>query len=118
MGLTRRLRWVDLSFNALTSIRAAFVDFKELSVLYLHANKISKFGEIKPLSELSKLRSLTLHGNPIEDKKHYRTWVIHTIPTLNQLDFSPITRQDREGAKTWSTIFRKKLSGETDADEY
>ena len=87
-------------------------------MLYLHANKISKFGEIKPLSELSKLRSLTLHGNPIEDKKHYRTWVIHTIPTLNQLDFSPITRQDREGAKTWSTIFRKKLSGETDVDEY
>ena len=37
--------------------------------------RISKFGEIKPLGELTKLRSLTLHGNPIEDKKHYRTCV-------------------------------------------
>ena len=113
-----RLRWVDLSFNRLTGIKASFTDFKSISVLYLHANKISKFGEIKPLGELAKLRSLTLHGNPIEDKKHYRVYVIYTISSINQLDFSPITRQDRENAQTWSTVFRKKLSGETREDEF
>ena len=80
MRFTRRLRWVDLSFNALTSIRAAFVDFKELSVLYLHANKISKFGEIKPLSELSKLRSLTLHGN----RSKTRSTTAHGSYTLSR----------------------------------
>ena len=87
-------------------------------MLYLHANKISKFGEIKPLGDLTKLRSLTLHGNPIEDKKHYRTYVVHIIPTLNQLDFSPITRQDRETAKTWAAIFRKKLSGDEGEEDF
>ena len=58
-----RLRWVDLSFNRLTGIKASFTDFKSISVLYLHANKISKFGEIKPLGELAKLRSLTREGD-------------------------------------------------------
>ena len=87
-------------------------------MLYLHANRISKFGEIKPLGLLDKLRSLTLHGNPIEDKKHYRTYVIFSIPSINQLDFSPITRQDRENAETWAHVFRKKLSGETREDEF
>ena len=86
-------------------------------MLYLHANKISKFGEIKPLGELAKLRSLTLHGNPIEDKKHYRMFVIHTIPTLTQLDFSTITRQDRETAAAWALTFRKKLNGESTEDD-
>ena len=113
----RRLRWVDLSFNRLTGIKASFTDFKNISVLYLHANKISKFGEIKPLGELTKLRSLTLHGNPIEDKKHYRTYVIYMIPSINQLDFSPITKQDRENAMTWAHVFRKKLSGESQEED-
>ena len=113
-----RLRWVDLSFNGLTALKQSFTDFKSMSVLYLHANKISKFGEIKPLGQLTNLRSLTLHGNPIEDKKHYRMYVTYSIPSINQLDFSPITKQDRENAETWSHVFRKKLSGEVDEEEY
>ena len=53
-----------------------------------------------------------------EDKKHYRTYVIYVVPTINQLDFSPITKQDRENAVTWSQFFRRKLSGEADEDDF
>jgi len=110
------LRCLDLSFNCLERLGDAMGPLPELSVLYLHANKISKFGEVKSLGALlPKLRSLTLHGNPIEDKPHYRTYVIHAIPSLNQLDFSPVTKEDRMRAKTWASIYRKKLKEKSGA---
>ena len=56
------------------------------------------------------LRSLSLHGNPVEDHKHYRNFVITMVPSLIQLDFSPVTKQDRSNAATWAQIFRKKLA--------
>jgi hypothetical protein len=41
-------------------------------VLYLHANRIEKVSEIRALATLPKLVKLTLHGNPVEEKKNYR----------------------------------------------
>ena len=111
------LRWIDLSFNSISRTGDAFSAFPDVTVLYLHANNISSFSQVKPLGELKDLRSLTLHGNPIEDKKHYRTFVIHMIPTLTHLDFSTITRQDRETAAAWALTFRKKLAGRGDDDD-
>ncbi|KAJ1445237.1 hypothetical protein M885DRAFT_626368 [Pelagophyceae sp. CCMP2097] len=105
------LRWVDLSFNSISHVGAAFQPFSGLAVLYLHANGISDFREVKHLSKLTSLRSLTLHGNPIEDKKMYRTYIVHTIQSLTQLDFSTITKQDRERADAWALTFRHKLAG-------
>ncbi|KAH8066606.1 U2 snRNA binding protein [Aureococcus anophagefferens] len=105
------LRWIDVSFNQISRIGDAFAHFPHVTVLYLHANNIASLSQVKALGELKELRSLTLHGNPIEDKKHDRTFVIHTIPTLTQLDFSTITRQDRETAAAWALTFRNKLAG-------
>uniref|UniRef100_A0A7S2CJX2 Leucine-rich repeat-containing protein 51 n=1 Tax=Florenciella parvula TaxID=236787 RepID=A0A7S2CJX2_9STRA len=102
------LRWIDLSFNEMTGLGEALSSFTEINVLYLHANKISSFKELKCLSGLTKLRSITLHGNPIAEKKSYRLYLIINLPALNQIDFSPITRQDRETAKTWAAANRRK----------
>ena len=66
------LRWLDLSFNNISKIGDAFKATKGLNVVYLHANKIATLAHVKVLRDLPDLRSLTLHGNPIEDKKHYR----------------------------------------------
>lgn len=46
--------------------------FFNLSVLYLHGNSIQRLGEVNKLAILPRLRSLTLHGNPIEEEKGYR----------------------------------------------
>lgn len=46
--------------------------FFNLSVLYLHGNGIQRLGEVNKLAILPRLRSLTLHGNPIEEEKGYR----------------------------------------------
>lgn len=44
----------------------------ELSVLYLHSNRIESVHEVRELGSLKKLVKLTMHGNPIEEKKGYR----------------------------------------------
>lgn len=62
--------------------------------------------EVDKLGSLCKLQSLTLHGNPIEDMKGYRDYIISKIPQLEKLDFSKITKADRECSKTMT-----KLSG-------
>ncbi|KAF6104367.1 hypothetical protein HJG60_011318 [Phyllostomus discolor] len=65
------LAWIDLSFNDLSSIDPVLTTFFNLSVLYLHGNSIQRLGEVNKLAILPRLRSLTLHGNPIEEEKGY-----------------------------------------------
>nr|ACF40892.1 LRTOMT isoform C [Papio anubis] len=67
------LAWIDLSFNDLTSIDPVLTTFFNLSVLYLHGNSIQHLGEVNKLAVLPRLRSLTLHGNPMEEEKGYRS---------------------------------------------
>uniref|UniRef100_G3VJP9 Leucine-rich repeat-containing protein 51 n=1 Tax=Sarcophilus harrisii TaxID=9305 RepID=G3VJP9_SARHA len=81
----QNLAWIDLSFNDLPNIDPVLTTFHNLSVLYLHGNCIHRLTEVDKLSSLPKLRSLTLHGNPIEDEKGY----------------SGVTKQDRITATIW-----------------
>ncbi|XP_057172672.1 LOW QUALITY PROTEIN: transmembrane O-methyltransferase homolog [Ursus arctos] len=77
------LAWIDLSFNDLTSIDPVLTTFFNLSVLYLHGNSIQRLGEVNKLAVLPRLRSLTLHGNPIEEEKGYSTpWTPPSCPML------------------------------------
>lgn len=46
--------------------------YRNLHCLQLHANSIQGLGEVDKLAVLPHLRSLTLHGNPIEEEKGYR----------------------------------------------
>ena len=45
--------------------------FNKLTVLYLHGNAISTLKTVDILAGLPSLRSLTLHGNEIEQDKKY-----------------------------------------------
>ncbi|KAH9076463.1 hypothetical protein Ae201684P_010407 [Aphanomyces euteiches] len=106
-----RLQWIDLSGNALTSIpQSVFLPYLGLTTVHLHANQLAKYSDIDSLICLTKLRHLTLHGNPVEEKKHYRNYTIFHLPSLLELDFSSITRIDRERAATWSITYRKTLA--------
>ncbi|XP_045037745.1 leucine-rich repeat-containing protein 51 isoform X2 [Desmodus rotundus] len=89
------LAWIDLSFNDLTSIDPVLTTFFNLSVLYLHGNSIQRLGEVNKLATLPRLRSLTLHGNPIEEEKGY----------------SGVTKADRTTAEVWKrmNIKHKKI---------
>jgi len=105
-----QIRFIDLSINEIEDISPLRI-FCNLSYLYLHSNNIKSFRSIRPLSALN-LSNLTLHGNPIEEHKHYRNLVLHLFPNLVKLDFGLVIKQDRENCKTWAKTFRNKLNKE------
>uniref|UniRef100_A0ABI8A9K3 Leucine-rich repeat-containing protein 51 n=1 Tax=Felis catus TaxID=9685 RepID=A0ABI8A9K3_FELCA len=98
------LAWIDLSFNDLSSIDPVLTTFFNLSVLYLHGNSIQRLGEVNKLAVLPRLRSLTLHGNPIEEEKGYRQYVLCTLPRITTFDFSGVTKADRTTAEVWKRM--------------
>ena len=81
-------------------------------MLYLHGNNIRRAAEIDKLSELCRLRSLTLHGNPVESLDDYRMCVLSKLPQLMNIDFSAVTKQDRRSVLVWtkgtSSVIGKK----------
>jgi len=95
----QNLSWIDLSFNSLEEIHECILKFVNLKTLFLHANKISKLTEIDKLAKLPNLRSLTLHGNPLEEERNYRLYVILMLPQLVNLNFSGISKQEKIGSR-------------------
>jgi Leucine-rich repeat len=67
-----------------------------MQVLYLHGNRIAKLKAVTQLAALPKLVKLTLHGNPVSEKKGCRLAIAAAMPRLRSLDFSAITRLDRD----------------------
>ena len=106
------IRWIDLSFNSIRVFGDCFKCMPSLQVLNLQANRIGDLKQVKRLGELPKLKKLSLFGNPIEEKKHYRSYVITVCPLVGQLDFSVVTNQERDTAAGWAFTFRRKLNPE------
>ncbi|XP_011873534.1 PREDICTED: leucine-rich repeat-containing protein 51-like isoform X2 [Vollenhovia emeryi] len=92
------LSWLDLSFNEINQVDKDIEKFTNLKILYLHGNKIANIADIVKLRKLQNLRSLTLHGNPIEDVPCYRGYIVHLLPQLLVLDFSPVIAAEKKKA--------------------
>ncbi|XP_029176610.1 leucine-rich repeat-containing protein 51-like [Nylanderia fulva] len=90
------LSWLDLSFNEISEIGEDIEKFINLKILYLHGNKVSNIADTMRLRKLQNLRSLTLHGNPIEDVPCYRSYIVHLLPQLLVLDFSPVIAAEKK----------------------
>jgi len=64
---------------------------------------LSVLFRISMLSELAKLsrniENLSLIGNPVTRRQHYRLFVVSKIPSLFVLDFVKIGAKERENAK-------------------
>ena len=93
------LLWLDLSFNRLESVEPELLAFPNLQSLCLHGNRIrSMKAQLTALAQLTTLRKLTLHGNPIEKMPQYRQQLALALPGLRMLDFSALTRQEKDNA--------------------
>lgn len=113
------LSWIDLSHNSLTTIPDVLLSFPNLQILNLHANKIDDLQQVEKLGQLTQLKKLSLHANPIEKQKGYFYFVLGLVPTLNTLDFSGITKGERKSAETWKKMVfgtKKKQRNEDDDD--
>ncbi|KAF3426521.1 hypothetical protein E2986_05893 [Frieseomelitta varia] len=92
------LSWLDLSFNEIEHIGDDIIKFPNLKIFYLHGNNISDINDVVKLKKLQTLRSLTLHGNPIENLPYYRGYIVHILPQLTALDFSAVLSADKKKA--------------------
>jgi Leucine-rich repeat (LRR) protein len=95
------LSWLDLSCNLLTEVPDILCKFTNLNVIYLHANQFQVLSQVKVIAPLQHLRSVTFHGNPIAEKKQYRYYTLASLPTIKSLDFSGVTKKDRESSLLW-----------------
>lgn len=77
-------------------------------MLYLHGNTIFNIEQTDILASLRKLKSLTLHGNPVEASPGYRFYIVSSLPHLQTFDFSGVTKEERESAESWKNLNGKK----------
>ncbi|KAF2881896.1 hypothetical protein ILUMI_24277 [Ignelater luminosus] len=90
-----KLGWIDFSFNYITHLDDGLLKFPNLKIVYFHGNLIKDLDEIFKLRSLSRLRSVTFHGNPISEDLRYRMFVITYLPQVVNLDFSPVTNAEK-----------------------
>lgn len=105
------IAWIDLSFNSITSISDDMIaTLPNLSTLNMHANQVTKLSDLKKLKSFSKLRSLSLCGNPVAENKHYRNMILYyCAASIVQLDFGAITNSERQKVVIWEQVYRNKL---------
>lgn len=87
------LIWIDLSHNRLVSLVDDFSMFPQLKNLYLHVNFIYDFKQIEKLLAVSKLKSLTIHANPLENYSEFRVLIGTIIPQLQKIDSTLLTKR-------------------------
>ena len=75
-GDPTKLLWLNLSFNYLVKIDEEILNFPNLKSLQLHGNYIADLEEVRKLNLIPTLQMLTLNGNPIEEIKGYRFYVL------------------------------------------
>ena len=94
---TSKITWLDVSFNQIEKIHLSVFDaFPNITALYLQANAILRLSEIRKLQKFTFLKSLAIFGNPVEEHKHYRNYVLFFCKSLTNFDMSPVTKSERK----------------------
>ena len=113
MTLTN-LESLNLAGNLIERLPRSFQRLQRLRVLRLARNKLStvclhvtvalcsllyvQLRDIEHLRPLRNLVTLTLHGTPLSELPHMRSFVLYHLTTIEILDGQSITLQDREQA--------------------
>lgn len=88
------IQWIDISHNKIEEIHPDLMNLKFLKILYCHANHIKEIEKIILLRNCQSLLNLTLHGNPIEQIKGYRQFIVEIVPSLEKLDFTLVSEKE------------------------
>jgi hypothetical protein len=99
-----KLRWVDASHNQLPGIPTSLLRWnclRGLVVLNLNGNNIATVKQVQSLRVFTRLSSLSLIGNPVEEVPRYRWYTIGAIASLRKLDCICITPHERDYIEQW-----------------
>lgn len=95
-------------YYAIIICMQALLGLPNLMMLYLHGNNIITISQVDKLVPLGRLKSLTLHGNPVEVFPGYRSYIVSTLPQLQTFDFSGITKNERTISVAWQIMNAQK----------
>lgn len=70
-----------------------------LTTLVLTNNSLAELGSLDPLGRFPLLEYLSLMGNPVARKQHYREYVVWKCKRLRVLDFQHVKQKERERAR-------------------
>lgn len=101
MKVPMSLKWIDLSYNHLTTIPKELSLLPQLMSLYLHSNYLSDLKELLNIQD-SNIKSLTLYGNSIDQLPGYRLYTITLLPQLKRLDSVLVTKLEKDNANVFS----------------
>merc|ERR1712176_720083 len=96
-----RLSALFLSGNIIDAVDGKNLrkNLPNIKELVLTNNHIKALHEIRNIaSGCSKLEFLSLVGNPVTRRQHYRLYTVHKIPTLKVLDFIKVKEKERNQA--------------------
>ena len=92
----------------MSSVSEELNAFRNLKTLYLHANYIPSIKEFTNLKELTQLRNLTVHGNPLVRIPNFRLYFIVIFPNLKKLDTVLVSKKERDNARVLFHEFKVK----------
>ncbi|KAI1728004.1 leucine-rich repeat domain-containing protein [Ditylenchus destructor] len=100
LPMLKRLESILLHNNHIQQIdRKVGEQVPNLKTLVLTNNNIAELGDIDSLASCTKLEYLSLIGNPLTHKQHYRQYVIYKLKSVRVLDFRRIKEEERKAAK-------------------
>lgn len=69
-----------------------------IEVLILTGNCMAHLRDLDSLSTLTKMKMLSLSGNPVTKLTDYRLYTIHRVPSLRVLDYQRVRPEERQNA--------------------
>jgi len=108
--ILKRLKSLLLNNNRIVRVaESLFEVLPNLQSLYLTNNLVQELGDLDNLAGLKNLEYLSLLGNPVTTRDHYRLYLINKCPQIRVLDFRRVRMREREMAKK---LFKSKLGKE------
>ena len=76
-----------------------------MRTLNIHSNYIHDLNELRKLTPIKTLKSLTVHGNPLDLIPNFRLYIIGLLPQLQKLDTVLISKKERDNAHVFINKF-------------
>lgn len=107
----QHLMWLDLSFNQISRVDKSILELENLKTLLLHGNKLSNLAEMEKLAGMKSLKNLTANGNPFEEKKFYRVFMIGVVSAMKHLDHVTVTKDEKAvGARFYKSYCSGRIA--------
>ncbi|XP_076056443.1 small nuclear ribonucleoprotein polypeptide A'-like U2A isoform X2 [Oratosquilla oratoria] len=108
--LLKRLKTLLMNNNRIVRIAEDLAEtIPALECLYLTNNLVQELGDLDHLAPLRHLEHLSLLGNPVTTREHYRLYVVHKLPQVRVLDFRRVRQRERDLARK---LFKSKAGRE------